>query len=151
MMSSVIIPRQNRVYCNSKNNLHNALEWEELYGEFQIDKPSIDLKSGKHIVLYGRSNCSKTITMAYKLSIISKRNPHISVFFMLENLEAQPQLFEQITKSNHIPSLYTWRYRFPLHEGTTTPIVHFLQDGFIDTEYDGVCFEEKEILLWYNF
>ena len=103
-------------------------------------KPSIELRKGKHIVAFMSLTCPHCKKAAKKFAIVHEQNPDIPIFFVLAGNPKNIKSFFDETKSKNVPHvLFRDPENFLNMEGSGVPAIFYINNSVI--EYDANYFQ----------
>jgi len=95
--------------------------------------PSVDLRTGKHIIAFMSLTCPHCKKAAYLLQIIHHEHPEIPVFMVLDGAAANEKKFFDETHAEQVPYiLYNHLSEFMQMAGSSVPSVYWVNNGVIE-------------------
>ena len=143
-------------YSYTSNNLDEAvnypLELNLLYqpeDTVKVEKPTLDLRKGKHVVAFMCLSCPHCRIAAKKFRLIKKNNPEISIYFVL-NGDKNEKLknFLDDTKATNIPYSFCLGKTFVQLASARLPRIYYLNNGIVERKVDYFELNQYEIENW---
>jgi uncharacterized membrane protein YphA (DoxX/SURF4 family) len=124
------------------------LELDSLYNNAKLHVPPRTLSNGKHIISFMSLKCPHCRIAAKKISIIHKRNPAISFYFVLNGEDKNLQPFFDDTHSVEIPFCMSPGRTFLYLSGGSFPAIYLVNNGIVEHEIDYLTMDQDEIEKW---
>lgn len=120
-----------------------------------MQTPSIDLRTGKHLVAFMSLTCKHCLKAATKMAEMHKEDPNIPIIFIFpQPNEVQLPLvdsFIQKTHSQDIPKHFIPMYTFRELAGKAVPSIYMINDKNIEDKIDNYkIIKTKELQDWYR-
>lgn len=142
-------------YTYTSNNLDEKvdypLELDLLYhpeDTSKVEIPSVNLRSGRHVVAFLSLTCPHCRIAARKFRIIYKNNPSIPIYFILNGDRKDYSAFIEDTRADHIPSSYCLGKSFVQLASTQLPRIYYLDEGFVVKKVDYFELNQYSIEHW---
>lgn len=74
-----------------------------LYNDESFSTPGVDLRQGKHIVVFATLKCSRCIMTVNKLEVLKRNNPELPIYLVLNGEESDFEQFKMKTQLTSIP------------------------------------------------
>ena len=95
--------------------------------------PSVELRTGKHIIAFMSLTCPHCKKAAYLLQIIHHEHPDIPLFMVLDGAEEHEKKFFDETHAQQVPYLlYRHTNEFIQLAGTGVPAIYWVNNGHIE-------------------
>lgn len=146
VLNPVDINAAERTFKSEEVNYNLGLDI--LYNNPKVVEPKVDLRKGKHIVAFMSLTCPHCRIGAYKMHIIKKNNPEISVFFVLNGDKEMIAPFFEETKAGDIPYTILLGPDFVKISGVRLPAIFWVNDGIVEKRTKYINLNEDEILNW---
>jgi hypothetical protein len=129
----------------------DALFLDEVYKLTKKNKPSIELRKGKHLIAFMSATCPHCRLAGYKLHIFKKNNPSLAMYIFLNGDSVDIKDFFEETKATNIPySLMEMKEGFVQNAGNSLPSIYMVKDNIIEQRKKYVTMEQTEIENWFN-
>lgn len=115
------------------------------------EKPSVDLRKGKHIVAFMSLTCPHCKKAAYLLQIIHRKHPEIPVFMVISGHPDQKKAFFDETHAQDVPyMLYMHTDEFTQMAGPGVPAIYWFNDGKVEykSKYAYYQLDPQYMLQW---
>lgn len=115
------------------------------------DKPSVDLRQGKHIIAFMSLTCPHCKKAAYLLQIIHRKHPEIPVYMVLSGHPDQKKDFFDETHAEDVPySLYMHMEEFTQLAGPGVPAIYWFNNGKVEykSKYAYYQLDPEFMLNW---
>jgi hypothetical protein len=126
------------------------LNLDPIYSDPAIIKPIYDLRSGKHIVACLSLKCSHCILAAYKLNLIKKKNPSVSIYFLVNGKTKDIQGFLKETKTYNIPQTLVLGKNFIALTGHQIPSIFYLENSYVVKKINYFQIDQENIEEWFG-
>jgi len=126
------------------------LDLDVLYEPTKTDRPIIELRKGKHILVFISLTCSHCKVAAYKLHILKKRNPDLPIFLILNGDEEDLDAFFEETKVNNNPYTILLGQDFIRLGGVRLPSILWVENSRVVNKTGYLHLHERDIVLWLN-
>jgi glutaredoxin len=95
--------------------------------------PSVELRTGKHIIAFMSLTCPHCKKAAYLLHIIHDEHPDIPIFLVLNGTDTFKQKFFDETHAEHVPYLYYHHSEeFMKLAGPGVPAIFWVNNGIAE-------------------
>lgn len=126
------------------------MDFSIIYTNPEIEQPSIDLNSGKHLVAFFSSSCQHCIVTGYNLKVISEQNPEFSIYFFINGDDADLAHFHTLTKSESIP-----HSKLPANElltlaGNKLPALFLINNSMVEEKIKVDNINESHLKDWFK-
>ncbi len=129
----------------------NALFLDKVYKLTNNDKPSIELRSGKHLISFMSATCPHCILAGYKLHIFKKKNPKLSLYIFINGDSTDVKKFFEETKAINIPhSHMSVKEGFVQNAGNSLPSMFLVNNNIVEQRKKYVTIDQTEIENWFN-
>jgi hypothetical protein len=115
------------------------------------DKPSVDLRQGKHIIAFMSLTCPHCKKAAYLLQIIHRKHPEIPVYMVLSGHPDQKKDFFDETHAEDVPyTLYMHMEEFTQLAGPGVPAIYWFNNGKVEykSKYAYYQLDPEFMLNW---
>lgn len=135
-------------YQSQPETVGYKLKLDTLYNSSDLKKPPMELRQGKHIIAFMSLTCKHCRIAAYKLHLIKKENPDISIFFVLNGDQKDITPFFDDTKAMNIPYMILLGRRFVDLAGYNMPCLLFINNSMVEQKTDYISLNYDEISNW---
>lgn len=127
----------------------DELYLDEVYKLAGNDKPSVELRKGKHLISFMSATCPHCRLAGYKLHIFKKNNPVLPIYIFLNGDSAEVKDFFEETKAKNIPnSMMSMKDGFVQNAGNSLPSIYLVKDNVIEQRKKYVTISQREIEEW---
>ena len=130
------------------NDVNFKIDLGFLYTDSQYVKPKVDLMKGKHIISFLSLTCPHCRLAALKFGVMTKNNPNLPVYFILNGDSDKLKSFFEETKSAHIPSNIVKGNPFIVMSGLSLPAIYFVNNGLVEKRSSYITLNEDTISNW---
>jgi hypothetical protein len=135
-------------YQSRPETVGYKMKLDTLYTSSDIQKPEVDLRKGKHIIAFMSLTCSHCKVGAYKLHIIKKQRPDISMYLVLNGDKKNLQPFFDNTKANNIPYMMLNGERFINLAGFNLPAIFLVKNSIVEQKINYIELTIDKIDVW---
>lgn len=142
-------------YSYTSNNLSEEVNYplgiDQLYTQSdsgRVERPSIDLREGKHVVAFLSLTCSHCRIAAKKIRLIKKENVNLPVYFVLNGDKSDYQTFLHDTHAGNVPSSFCNGKTFIKLAGAVLPRIYYIDDGIVVKKVDYYELSQHDIEKW---
>ena len=142
-------------YSYTSNNLDEKVNYpagiDKLYqggDSGKVQRPSVDLRQGKHVVAFLSLSCSHCRIAAKKLRLIRKNNNSLPIYFVLNGDSAKYKSFIEDTRASNVPSSFCLGKTFVQLAGTRLPRIYYLNNGIVVRKVDYYELSQYDIEEW---
>ena len=121
---------------------------DTLYNSTDIQKPVVDLRKGKHIIAFMSLTCRHCRIGAYKLHIIKKQRPEISMYLVLNGDNNKLEPFFADTKASNIPYIMLLGERFTDLAGFVMPAIVLVDNSIVEQKLNYLELDIDKIDAW---
>lgn len=136
---------------NQNEKINYRLDLAILYEKrdsLKVELPSIDLRTGKHVVAFLSLTCSHCRVAAKKFRLIHKRNPSLPIYFILNGDKVNYIDFINDTKADEIPSSYCLGKTFVQLASAHLPRIYYLNNSVVEKKLDYFELNQYAIEEW---
>ena len=135
------------------NNLpevaHESIDLSPLYTSEKNTPPTVELRTGKHIIAFMSLTCPHCKKAAYLLQTIHHRNPDFPIYFVLNGLSDQEKPFFDITHSAAVPhTRFIGSEEFVKMAGPYVPAIFWVNNGIIEKKSNYTQLDPQLIKSW---
>ncbi|MBX2906326.1 MAG: hypothetical protein KF744_09835 [Taibaiella sp.] len=115
------------------------------------DKPTVDLRQGKHIIAFMSLTCPHCKKAAYLLQIIHRKHPDIPVYMVLSGHPDQKKEFFDETHAEDVPyTLYMHMEEFTQLAGPGVPAIYWFNNGKVEykSKYAYYQLDPEFMMAW---
>jgi len=124
---------------------------DEVYKSKNDDKPSLELRRGKHLIAFMSATCPHCRLAGYKLHIFKKNNPQLSIYMFLNGDSVDVKEFFEETKAINIPnSMMRMKDGFVQNAGNSLPSIYLVNNNVIEQRKKYVTIDQTEIENWFK-
>ena len=124
------------------------LDLDLVYNSDDPIKPSLDLRKGKHIVAFMSLTCPHCRVAGYKLHVIHKKNPEISIYMFLNGDDFNLKPFFEDTRTEDIPHSMLLGERFVKLAGVKLPVIFWINNSFVEKKMKYMYINQQDIEEW---
>ena len=135
-------------YRSRPETVGYKINLDTLYTSTDIQKPEVDLRKGKHIVAFMSLTCRHCRIAGYKLHLIKKQRPEISVFLILNGDKKNIESFFSDTKANNIPYIMLLGERFVNLAGYSLPSIFLINNSIVEQKVNYIELDINKINSW---
>ncbi len=135
-------------YQSQKEIVGYKLKLDTLYNSTDLKKPPLELRQEKHIIAFMSLTCKHCRIAAYKLHLIKKESPNISIFFVLNGDTKDIAPFFDDTKATNIPYMILLGRRFVDLAGYNMPSILFINNSIVEEKTDYINLNYDKITNW---
>lgn len=139
-------PEISRSTSYSDDELHYKMDLDILYNHPDILQPSVELRQGKHIIVFMSLTCPHCRVAAYKLHVMKSQNQNLPVYFILNGDERDLPGFFADTQSGDIPWTMVLGQNFINLSGPRLPAIYWIENSVVvkKTKYTQLYVNEVE-------
>ena len=140
----------NKTFVNTAdlNDVNFKIDLEFLYTDAHYVKPPVDLMKGKHVIAFLSLTCPHCRLAALKFGVMTRKNPTLPVYFVLNGDSADLKPFYEETKTDYIPHNIVKGSPFIVMSGLSLPAIYFVNNGLVEQRESYVSLNEKMITDW---
>lgn len=132
---------------NKPEAAQEAIDLNPLYKE--APTPSVDLRSGKHIIAFMSLTCPHCRKAAYLLHVIHHHNPDIPIYFLLSGSDDHEKEFFNDTHSIDVPHLHVHDIEaFKKMAGPYVPAIYWVNNGIIEKKANYLQLDPNYMQAW---
>lgn len=120
----------------------------DLYNPEKTTPPSVELRKGKHILAFMSLTCQHCKMAAYKMQLMKKDNPDISMFMVLNGDSSNLAPFWENTKAESIPHTMLLGRSFIELSGPSLPAIYWINDGWVEANSTYIDLNQSTIEEW---
>lgn len=144
-----INPIQNTSSHIDKNTVNYRVPLELMYDSTQVEKPSVDLMHGKHIVAFLSLSCPHCKIAAKKLAIMHKKNPELPIYLALNGDKELLASFFEYSNAAALPHhLFLGPDKWVKVAGFTLPNIMYINNSIVEKKFNGVELNQDDIENW---
>jgi glutaredoxin len=134
---------------NHKPEVSNEpLQLNLLYAD-STNRPNIELRTGKHIIVYMSLTCPHCKKAAYLLHILKRQNPQIPVYLVISGHPDNKKAFFDETKAGDLPYLlFKDTDAFQEMAGPGVPAIYWVNNSVIERESTYLQLDPADIKEW---
>jgi len=114
----------------------------------KVEKPSVDLREGKHVLAFLSLSCPHCKIAAKKFRLIKKDNPALPIYFVLNGQKTNYQEFIKETRADNIPSSFALGKAFVKLSTAHLPRIYYLDNGIVKKKVDYFELNQYHIEDW---
>jgi hypothetical protein len=114
----------------------------------KVEIPRTELREGKHVLAFLSLTCSHCRIAAKKLRLIKKKNPAISIYFVLNGDRKNLPAFITDTRAENIPYSFCLGKAFVKLASTRLPRIYYLENGVVVRKVDYLELNQYDIERW---
>lgn len=138
------------IYLNDPDpQLNRAIPLSLLYEKAPIP-PKVELRKGKHILLFLSLSCTFCKKAAERMRVMKAKNPSIPFYAIMNGRAEELNAFIAETRMNNIPyTLFNGADNFTTLNGSySLPTIKWVNDTTVVRESNYITLKESEILRW---
>jgi len=142
-------------FAYSSNNLQEkvnySLDLDLLYfpeDSLKVEKPSIDLRDGKHVLAFMSLSCPHCRIAAKKFHLIKRNSPKLSIYFVLNGDKAKLKQFHMETKTETIPYSFCLGKTFVHLASAQLPRIYYLENSTVVKKVDYYELSQYDLENW---
>ncbi|MCB0700120.1 MAG: hypothetical protein H6551_04720 [Chitinophagales bacterium] len=124
------------------------IDLSALYKAERPHIPDVDLRKGKHIIAFMSLTCPHCKIAAYKMQLMKRDNPNISMFMVLNGDSTDMQQFWDKTKAEDLPHEILLGQDFVSLSGLRLPAIYWVDDSWVVAKSDYITLNQQEIENW---
>jgi uncharacterized membrane protein YphA (DoxX/SURF4 family) len=124
------------------------LDLDLIYNSDDPVKPKIDLRKGKHLITFMSLTCPHCRVAGYKLHVINKQNPEISMYMFLNGEDYDLKPFFDDTRAENIPHSMLLGQRFVKLAGVKLPVIFWVNNSIVEKKMKYMYINQKDIEEW---
>lgn len=124
------------------------LDLSAIYENENLTPPAVDLRHGKHIIAFMSLTCPHCKMAAYKMQLMQKDNPEISMFLVLNGDSTNLEPFWKKTKAEDIPNTMLLGKDFVSLSGLNLPAIYWINDGWVEVKTNYIELNQAAIEEW---
>lgn len=110
--------------------------------------PTIDLKKGKHILAFMSLTCPHCKIAAYKMQLMKKDNPSISMYMVLNGDSTNLKPFFEKTKADNIEYRMLLGRDFTSLSGFSLPAIYWINNSVVEAKSTYIDLSQTQIEAW---
>lgn len=114
----------------------------------QNPPPAVDVRTGKHIIAFMSLTCPHCKMAAYKMELMRRDNPGISMFLVLNGDSTDLAPFWEKTNAREIPHTMLLGRDFIELAGLSLPAIYWLNNGHVEAQSTYIDLNQAEIEKW---
>lgn len=126
----------------------NVLELYKLYNEPGFEKPSLNLKEGKWLILFASPTCKHCVIAAYKIHVITQKVSNLNVFFFINANEVELEKFHKLTKTHEIPFMKLGAEPMMFYTRGRLPAIYLIENQEINYKPNHFQLNEDLVKKW---
>jgi hypothetical protein len=143
-LSPIVISR----YKPDANELNYSLNLSLVYDDPQAEKPAVDLRKGKWIIVFLSSQCTHCKLAGFKFHVLKQHIPEMPVFFFINGDEENIRDFFISTRAEHIPHCNISARSLIQMAGLHLPAIVWIEDGVVVNKSTLYGTKEEDIRNW---
>jgi hypothetical protein len=146
----VLFPPESIYVYEKDKTIRQGVPLSHLYHTAGNKPPQVELRKGKHILLFLSLTCRYCRKAARRLDIMHSKNPQIPFYAVLNGDSTDLKSFFEETNMNHIPyTLFKGPKQFIEMNGSPSfPGIRWFEDTVVVRESNYLNLYEKDILNW---
>lgn len=124
------------------------LDLSAIYEHEERTPPAIDVRKGKHIVAFMSLTCPHCKMAAYKMQLMQKDNPDISMLLVLNGDSTDLKPFWEKTKAENIPNTMLYGKDFVSLSGLNLPAIYWVNDSWVEARTNYIDLNQAAIEEW---
>lgn len=124
------------------------LDLSAIYDNEERQPPAIDVRKGKHIVAFMSLTCPHCKMAAYKMQLMRKSNPDISMFLVLNGDSTNLEPFWEKSKAEDIPNTMLYGKDFVSLSGLNLPAIYWVNDSWVEAKSNYINLNQADIERW---
>lgn len=124
------------------------LDLSAIYESEEQAPPALDIRKGKHIVAFMSLTCPHCKIAAYKMQLMKKDNPDISMFMVLNGDSTALAPFWEKTKAQDIPYIILLGRDFTSLSGFRLPAIYWVNDSRVEAKSTYLDLNQAKIEAW---
>ena len=140
------VSREKSVRADERELNYKMEQLDVLYNSPDVQKPSVDLREGRHILACISLTCPHCRIAAYKMHIMKNLNPSLPLYFILNGEESDLTGFFADTGGDNIPWTMVLGQNFMNISGPRLPAIYWLDNGVVvnKTKYNQLVQDDIE-------
>jgi hypothetical protein len=135
-------------YQSRPETVGYKMNLDTLYNSTDIQKPVVELRNGKHIIAFMSLTCRHCRIGAYKMHIIKKQRPEVSMYLVLNGDKSKLEPFFADTKANNIPYIMLLGERFTNLAGYVMPAIFLVNNSVVEQKLNYIELDIDKIDKW---
>jgi hypothetical protein len=135
-------------YQSNPETVGYKMNLDTLYTSTDIEKPTVDLRKGKHIIAFMSLTCSHCRVAGYKMHIIKNQEPDLPIYFILNGDKKNLIPFFEDTKATNIPYIVLLGKRFADLAGFVMPSIVFVNNSVVEEKTNYMNLNIEKINEW---
>ncbi|KXK42103.1 MAG: DoxX family protein [Bacteroidetes bacterium OLB11] len=139
------------IYINEKEKeLNQPIPLSILYQSENNPPPQVELRKGKHVLLFLSLTCKYCKKAAKRVRIMKEQHPEIPFYAILNGESSDLETFMRETRMSNIPySMFNGADEYTqMSGGYTLPSIKWVQDTTVIKEPNYITLNENEIIQW---
>ena len=124
------------------------LDLSAIYESEKRPAPSVDVRTGKHIIAFMSLTCPHCKMAALKMQLMTRNNPDISMLLVLNGDSTDLQPFWDKTNAEIIPNTMLLGRDFVSLSGLSLPAIYWINDGWVEAKSTYIDLSQAEIEKW---
>lgn len=124
------------------------LDLTPLYTSERFPIPQIDLRKGKHVIAFMSLTCPHCKMAAYKMQLMKKSNPDISMFLVLNGDSTNLAPFWKETGAKNIPHTILLGKDFVELAGFSLPSIYWINNSWVEANTTYIEMSQSGIEEW---
>lgn len=124
------------------------IDLSALYENEERDPPEVELRKGKHVLAFMSLTCPHCRMAAYKMQLMQKDNPDISMYMVLNGDSTNLEPFWEKTQARDIPHSMLLGRDFVMLSGLNLPAIYWIEDGVVIVKTDYIHMSQEGIEEW---
>ena len=124
------------------------LDLSAIYENDEKQAPAVDVRRGKHVIAFMSLTCPHCKMAAYKMQLMIKDNPDISMFMVLNGDSTLLAPFWEKTKARDIPHTMLYGKDFVSLSGLNLPAIYWINDSWVEARSNYITLDQKAIEEW---
>ena len=128
----------------------HTIDLTPVYDPQNLIVPTLDLKTGKHILAFLSPSCPHCRMAAYKMHLLKQQHPEFPFFLIIGGTRSDLTGFYAETKSADLPSSRLESRSFMQYTGGTFPMILFINNGVLVSRMEYNELDPAAITQWLN-
>lgn len=124
------------------------LDMSAIYENEKRQAPPVDVRRGKHVIAFMSLTCPHCKMAAYKMQLMVKDNPDLSMFMVLNGDSTLLAPFWEKTKAQNIPHTMLYGKDFISLSGINLPAIYWINDSWVEARSTYIDLDQKAIEEW---
>ncbi len=146
----IISPPESIYIYEKEKELNIPIPLSILYQSPNNPPPNVELRKGKHVLLFLSLTCKYCKKAAKRVRIMQEQYPEIPFYAILNGDSTNLETFFNETRMNNVPySMFNGAEQYTeMSGGYSLPAIKWVNDTTIIKEPNYITLDEKEILNW---